>query len=301
MSASNPSAPVTDDAFSIQVDTCACTLTAPATTPWAALRRAADAHGLSLDGVVDTFDDETVGALLSRSSLLPPLWPPHTARAACIAITAKTAAGQYRTVTAPRTASGPDLRTLLFEAAGQHGEIESVVLGAERRITAPSGADAPKSVQWWRAVDHACWDELQGIVNRYGNVVTLHGQGAQLVARVRASTRVGALAARELRAVGCQEARRVQRFIAPHVVAMVPWDSAQRSARQKADAVPLCAGPTHVALAVAAADVDAQAKAHRWATSLVGDGPGRVLSIGFTPTGTAETTNAPMVLGQVTS
>ena len=105
-----------------RVDKLSASVTVDASATWEEAESLARSAGLTLDGLVDWCSQESVGASLARRQWLPPLWPAHTAWGACIALVANTRAdATYRTISAPRTSSGPDLRGL-WVVSGHRGQ-----------------------------------------------------------------------------------------------------------------------------------------------------------------------------------
>lgn len=227
-----------------------CVLTVPAASTWAEAERSARAAGLTFGYLVDTVPSRTVGCTLERPSWLPPLWPPHTARAACIALKATTPDGSYRTVVAPRTASGPDLRALFLEARGRFGVIDSVSLGCE-----PFG-----DVAWLRHTRGGGLDAARTVASVCGSVTTLHGDADGLAVRVRLGSRLAEVAVSRLRSAGFADAAAPSRDDLPRTLACLAWNDAV-DPLGTVGLVPLAAGPTHVALASAQGDDDAVVRA----------------------------------------
>jgi FAD/FMN-containing dehydrogenase len=223
---------------SSRVDTFSCTVTVDASTGWEQAEAFARAGGLSLGGVVDRCAGETVGASLARRQWLPPLWPAHTVWGACISFSANTRADTtYRTVRAPRTSSGPDLRGLWVGGEGRWGQIVEATFQAE-----PVG-----EVAWLRgergAVDATA---LRRVVDAFGSRVTVRGGEVAWFARVREGGRVAALAVERLVAAGLEPAESAPPLcVHPALVACVPW----ATLASVPDALyVLAAGPTHVAV-----------------------------------------------------
>lgn len=214
-----------------------CTLRIDADATWADAEAAARWGGMTLAYLVDTLPERTIATTLRRPAWLPPLWPPHTARAACISLSARTIDGrEYGSVVAPRTASGPDLRAFFLEAGDRFGTIGAVTLRCER--IAP--------LAWLRGDD---LDALQPIVNRLGSIVTVHGDDEGPAVRVRRGLGISDAALRELATAGWNEGSAPSRRDAGRALAVVPWDVAARAFATETDggrAVVIAAGPTHL-------------------------------------------------------
>lgn len=103
---------------------------------WSDLNSELAERGLSLERYRLYPSTATLGGLLSRfSSVHRELWDGDL-RTSCVALSAATAATDYRYLAAPRKASGPDLRWLFIGGEGAYG----VILDATIVVWAPTEA-----------------------------------------------------------------------------------------------------------------------------------------------------------------
>lgn len=250
--------------MSAAVDSKSCTITIDASATVDEAKQLAADHGLSLDYVVDAFAGETLTDALARPALLPPLWPPHTLRAATLEVHAPSVA--YSNVRAPRTASGPDLRALFFEQGPHAGAVERVTLRCE-----------PAAEARWLAIPPDASDVARDVVSRFGTVVTLHGSKRAVVARVRRGSAIAALAERTLAAAGAFMVDPT--WTRPRAVGVsVSWAHFERALSDGCYVA--CAGPTHVAVMHSCSRRRVPKAAMTWATSAAeGDPTARIVGI----------------------
>lgn len=211
---------------------------------WSDIEARAAEVGWTTTHLVDIAPKATVGGTLARRALLPALWMANTVRGACIGLEGIGTGGQrYAYKEAPRTASGPDVRTFWIGSEGQGGLITRVSLELARLqpvLTVRVGCDRLPATR-----QRAWLEQFAARVSVVG------GDRDALLWSVRGTSSMAARARERMLEFG-EEVEHIAAMPGPCALVSVPWALWDRAWAVKAS--PLlqrsvhAAGPTHVVL-----------------------------------------------------
>ncbi len=251
---------------SVQVNRSSQTARIPAGTTWSGLEEQLSDSDLSVRHIVDAFDDATVGGALSRRGWLPPTWRSSTARAEVSGISGVTHQGVvYRGVTAPRTASGPDLRSAFIDGEGRFGTITAATVNLCRR----------SSTRWFqRASGPSAEGGLAALITRYSGLVSVRWPTKRgLALSVCGDNALVSLAITAVKELGFEEAPWPKRE-APRRALLVtaPW-SLLSTVRHDTTTEVVAATATHVVVARVVAESEPLDEAYSWAQAMAASSP----------------------------
>ena len=179
----------------IQINKKSKTARLSAAMTWQEIEKEVEKEDLSIRHIIDTFSNSTIGGTLGRRGWLVPTWRSGVAHSEVSGISGVTHLGVvYRGVTAPRTASGPDLRAAFLNGEGRFGTITDVTINL-----------CEKSATKWfaRTTDPKIISSLQNLIAQYPGLLHLRwpekehlaisicGKNALVPLAVKAITKLG--------------------------------------------------------------------------------------------------------------